>query len=410
MWNEKLLNIKKDPFLIIAFVLFGLVPLSSQKVEAIITALFIILSITHSIINRNKKGLNKKYYYLINASLFFVLLITLKDGIDIDTYKKLEQMFSLLIFPIVFFLLTKEGEKKNKALFELWKSFFVLSTFILTLICFFLISNYSNTRYPNLDANFFQNAIIDSSYFSRHPAYIAIYLNISIIICLSWILKSTVKKNIVIYSFLLLIFLTLLLMFSVKMAIIALVISCSVLLFLSLSFKKFFFKTLLFLLIPITLFVLLAPKKYNRFSELFKTEILNEKTEYNSIFIHKKTIICAAKIFKKNLLFGVGIENSNKLINKCVRDVYKHNPNVIYNSHNQYLSYSLHGGIIGLFFLCLVIYFGLSNTLLKEHVLFVLLLYFSVIFLTENVLERQSGLILFAFFINIIPNIISRKQ
>ncbi|QOD59675.1 O-antigen ligase family protein [Polaribacter haliotis] len=400
-----ILCLKKDFLLIVAFILFGLIPLTSFRLESIFTFIFFLILMFHAIINRKKKGLKNKWLFVLNASLFFVLLISLIDGVNVLTYKKLEQMASLLIFPIFFYFLSKEGSDKNKELFKLWKSVFVISTFILTLICFYLISQYSNPRYPNLDSNFFKNAIIHSQYFSRHPAYISIYLNISILISLDRIIRT---ENKIISSLMLATFLLLLFLFSVKMAIIALFLSIIIFLFFTLNLKLFF-KRASFLLIPIILFIAFAPPKFNRFSNLFKTEVFNQNTQYNSIFIHKQTIISAIKIFKDNLLFGVGIEKSNMLVNNSVREVFKHNPNVVYNSHNQYLSYGLHAGLLGLIVLCLVIYFALRNSFSSDRVMFAILLYFSIIFLTENVLERQSGLILFAFLINIVPNLRTEK-
>jgi len=402
------LSFKDDFLLIISFVLFGLIPLTSQKLEVIVTLFFFTLLSIHLILSRKKKGLKNKLFFVLNASLFFVLLITLFDGFDLLAYKKLEQMVSLLIFPLFFYLLSKEGSNKNKELFKLWKYVFVFATFILVIISFYLISNYSNSRYPKLDSNFFQNAIIDSTYFSRDPAYISIYLNISILICLSFIIDSNSRKYKFIFSCLGLVFIVLVFMLSVKIAIIGLIISSIVLLFIKLNFKSFF-KNLLFIIIPIGLFIFFAPNNINRFSKLFNSRVLNENTQYNSIFIHKQTILCSAKILKNNFLLGVGVENSNMLVNNCVREVFIHNPKVIYNSHNQYLSYGLHSGVLGILLLGFVLYFALYNSFFDNHLIFAIIIYFAIIFFTENVLERQSGLLLFAFLINIIPNMTNRN-
>ena len=142
-----------------------------------------------------------------------------------------------------------------------------------------------------------------------------------------------------------------------------------------------------------------------RFSKIFNSNVLNENTRYNSIFIHKQTILCATKIFKDNFIFGVGIENSTNNVNDCVREVFLFDKQIVYNSHNQYLSYGLHSGFLGVFVLCLALFFGLKKSLKQDSFLFTVYLYFCVVFLTENVLERQSGLLLFTFLINIIVNL-----
>lgn len=400
----KKINLKSDILLKLAFLLFGLIPLSSQKLEPIIGIFFILLILLELILNKQKKVFKTKKPYILNALLFLVLLITLKDGIGISLFKKLEQMFSLFIFPIAFYILSKEGYFKNRMFFNIWKKTFVFSTFILALICFFLISKYVNPKYLELDSNFFQNAISDDSYFSRHPAYVSIYLNVSILICVNWFFETRNKRYKALYFLIVLTLSSLLLMLSVKIAIIALIISVNVLLFLKIKSKKIFLISQL-LIISVFLIIISIPKDYNRFSKIFNSNVLNENTRYNSIFIHKQTILCATKIFKDNFIFGVGIENSTNNVNECVREVFLFDKQIVYNSHNQYLSYGLHSGFLGVFVLCLALFFGLKKSLKQDSFLFTVYLYFCVVFLTENVLERQSGLLLFTFLINIIVNL-----
>lgn len=397
-------SLNSDNLIKFAFLLFGLIPLSSQKIEPKIAVLFILLIVIGLIVKKTKTITKNRKYFFLNASLFLVLLITLKDGINILTYKKLEQMFSLLIFPIVFFMLSKKGHEKNREFFNIWKKVFVFSSFVLTIICFYLISKYNNPKYLELDSNFFMNAIQDHSYFSRHPAYISIYLNFSILICVNWIVETRNKIYKLYYFLIILIFASLLLMFSVKIAIISLIFSLIVYLFLKIKSKKRFLITL-FSILLIFLAIVTLPEKFNRFSKIFDTNVLNKNTRYNSVFVHKQTILCSIKIFKDNFILGVGLENATNNVNDCVREIFKFDKEIIYNSHNQYLSYGLHAGFLGVFFLTLTLYKALRISLKNETVLFIFLLYFCVIFLTENALERQSGLLLFAFLLNIIPNI-----
>lgn len=398
------INLKSDRILKTAFLLFGLIPLSSQKLEPIIVIFFILLILLELITNKEIKAYKRNNIYILNASLFLVLLITLKDGIDTSTLKKLEQMFSLLIFPVAFFVLSKKSFIKNKLFFDIWKKVFVFSTFILSIICFFLISKYANPKYLELDSNFFKNAITDNSYFSRHPTYISIYLNVSILICSNWILETRNKKKKSLYFFVILILGSLLIMLSVKMAIIAIIVSLNVLFFLKIKSKNKIIITQ-FLIVTVFFIIIYLPGKYNRFTEVFNSNVLNENTRYNSIFVRKQTILCSTKIFKNNFITGIGIENATENVNDCVREIFEFDKQIIYNSHNQYLSYGLHAGFFGFFLLCLSLYLALRNSFFDENILFVSLLCFCIIFLTENVLERQSGLVLFSFLLNVIPNL-----
>jgi O-antigen ligase len=393
----------KINLLFIAFLIFALIPLSSQRMEVIISIIFVLLLLLHSYSIRKNNRKKIKKTFILNSLLFFVLMLTLLDGIDVRTFKKIEQMFSLCIVPLIFYLISKEELSKLKNAFELWKKVFVISTFILAIVCLSIFLNYSNPKYPNLDSNFFRNAIQDSSYFSRHPIYISIFLNVaSIIVVESFFRHKTIGKRIL-QVFFFIVFMTLLFLLSTKMAIISLLFCLIILLYFNLK-KKLFFMVTALVFASFFLYLLSSPNKLNRFSKLFEKNILFKNERYNSIYVHKETILCSLKILKENFAFGVGIENTNKLVDSCLREKYKYNPSVLYNSHNQYLSFGLHSGFLALVLLLIIIANALKKSYqLQNKFLFILVIYFSIIFLTENVLERQTGIILFAFILNLIP-------
>jgi O-antigen ligase len=397
------LNFKSEFFLATAFSLFGIIPLVPSKAIPTLTGFALLLIIIHSL--KLKKIKSKKSLFLLNSSLFLILLITLKDNFNFLTLKKLEQMCSLLIFPLVFYFFQREDNYKIWLGFELWKKIFMFSSVLYVFVCFYLAYKYINPKYPNFDANFFRQAILESTYFSRDPVYISLYLNIAIFFCIDFFLRA-VKP---IYKFLHILFIFILLslvfVLQVKMAIIALVVCVTILLFLQLELRKFLITTFIIVILPLILVTQSNSMKFNRFSELFSTNSLSENTQYNSVFVHKQTIICALEVFKSHFFLGVGLENSNSYLDSCVRSIYKHNKDVVYNSHNQYLSYALHSGILGFILIIIVLFIALKQSFKNDYFLFVILLYFCISFFTENILERQPGLILFAFLLNITPNI-----
>ena len=108
--------------------------------------------------------------------------------------------------------------------------------------------------------------------------------------------------------------LLLVIVLQVKMAIIAFVICVTVLLFLKLKLRKFLITIFIIVVLPLILVTQSNSMKFNRFSELFSTNSLSENTQYNSIFVHKQTIICSLEVFKSNFFSGVGLENSNSYV------------------------------------------------------------------------------------------------
>lgn len=384
-----------------AFCLFGIIPITSERIEAFVAILFCGIVLIDGLISINLNKLTKpNRLFVFNGLLFLVLLITLFDGVDILALKKLEQMFSLLVFPVTSYFLCFQTKVKTKVLFELWKKVFFTATVVFSFIAFYLISQYSNPRYPNFDSNFFQNAIIDNSYFTRHPAYVSIFICVAILIGFSWVFKSRKRRGIILPS--LFVLFLLLIMLSVKIALISITLSLAAYLYFCLKKGQFIIGALLTAII-ISGFVLYAPNKYNRFSKLFDSNVLNENTQYNSVLVHKLTILCAYELFKDNMLMGVGVENAKANVDSCVRKKYSHNPEVVYNSHNQYLGYALYSGVFGLGSLLVVLLMAVIKSYKYNKLLFVLILLYCVFFLTENVLERQSGIVLFAFLLNMVP-------
>ncbi|MFC4268200.1 O-antigen ligase family protein [Polaribacter marinivivus] len=396
---------KNSFFAVIAFLLFGLIPLTSQKLEAVFVAIFIFLLIVQNFFNVNEEKKEVKFY-TINTLLFLVLLFTFFDGFDYLAYKKLEQLVSLLIFPIIFYLLSNQKRNEVNKLFKIWQYTFLGSTLLLVFVVYYLVYNYSNPRYPNFDSNLFKAALSDSSFFSRDPAYISMFMNVAILICLDFLNKASKKINKV-YLFLIIIFLLIpIFLFSSKIAILGLV-TCSII-YIIISFKKERLPIIISLCLLFFTTIFLLPSKLNRFTDLFSNNILKRNVEYNSTFVHKETIKCSYDIFKSNFLFGVGLENTNTSVNNCVRKTFTYNEGVIYNPHNQYLGFALHSGILALLIFIYVIYNGLRLSYKNNKFLFLTVVYFCVFFFTENVLERQSGLVLFCFLFNTIPLIKSK--
>jgi O-antigen ligase len=71
-----------------------------------------------------------------------------------------------------------------------------------------------------------------------------------------------------------------------------------------------------------------------------------------------------------------------------------------YNPHNQYLQIGVELGVAGLLFLLILLaYFFVVSVKNKNFMLFVLLFTFSLNFFMESMLQRQSGIIFFTFWV-----------
>ena len=159
---------------------------------------------------------------------------------------------------------------------------------------------------------------------------------------------------------------------------------------------------LLLVLAGIVFFVKIVPKyqNENRFNEL-TSNTLNEKPE-SSISIRYRVYQCVVEKISENPFFGYGLGSVKSHLDPCYIskniDLSKKN----YNSHNQFFSVVLTAGFIGLAIYLFSIYKIYKILNQKKSILGIALFTFFLLnFLTENVIEREHGVLVYSFFISL---------
>ena len=165
------------------------------------------------------------------------------------------------------------------------------------------------------------------------------------------------------------------------------------------EYKKYFKYNLLIVFGLILIFSLI-PTTRNRFLELSKVEktAVDESSSSNIRFtIYKNSYY----LVKDAPFFGYGIGDYQHELNQSYRNNAPFLLDKVYNSHNQYLGFLLIGGIV----LLLAFLFYFSNKFIvayqtKNTLLIIVLVFYGIVMLFENILERENGVIFFALFIN----------
>jgi O-antigen ligase len=122
---------------------------------------------------------------------------------------------------------------------------------------------------------------------------------------------------------------------------------------------------------------------------------------HNSTNLRAGTYYCAASLLKQNWLFGLGTGNVQANLNNCYKsngfsDVLYLNE---YNTHNEYLNVWLNTGFVGFVLFLMSLTIPLLIAIKEGNKLYVaFLILLMLVFLTENILERQKGIIFYAFF------------
>lgn len=392
--------LKKDKLIRYVIFLFAFFPLIPNNLKG----LPVILLFLAVIISDFKKEVNWKWL-LINSSLFLVYLFSLvytenlKEGLT-----KLETGLSILILPIIFYGFLAKFNFDQSLKIKFFK-FFIVSTFIFSVISFVFIGTDNTTIYfSDWFTDKFRVIITEMPLIGQHPIYASIFLAISVVFYITLIKLKAFSTNFGnVYVLFLVINLILLFCLASKGVIIGLFIVC----FLDAikNFKKV--KTVLvFLIMAVVVF------SFNRrFQELFRADSYTIINENFSTSIRVGVYKCAFKIIEEEFLFGYGIGDSQRALNLC----YANKSNVLlknrFNSHNQYLDVIIKTGFIGFLFFIYFLYKNFQKAFRgRNNIVVLILMFYCVLFLTENILVRQSGVILFFFLISFLNHNIAKIE
>jgi O-antigen ligase len=180
-------------------------------------------------------------------------------------------------------------------------------------------------------------------------------------------------------------------------------------------------KKMVLIMLPITLIlaslVYQLPIVKNRISVIIKTtsfdlDVIKTKNRFaltkntleHRILINHLSI----REIKKNLPFGVGTGDFQEVLNNQYKKVgFKFGMEKSLNNHNQYLEEFLKTGVLGGFIFIILISLLWKEGLINNNFGLIFILFFSVGCLAESYLNRQHGVVIFAFFI---PFFLNQKR
>lgn len=382
-------------------IITGLFPILPFKIKGIVGLFFIVIVLFS--LKKRKPEIN--YLFLLNASLFVLYFISLtysdnfKEGIS-----KLETTLSLFIFPIGFLLLIANKKAINNIVEygNIFKYTFIASSFLLSILIFMLSFNYGDYITQKVNINRFVYDLSEGFLWMKdHPIYLSIYLSISLFLIAE--LFNQAKRKYQIMLLLVGIFeVIVVFILSRKGVIISLLLSFLIFSLMKIKNKK---KVLLYFFIFMTAILFLGqnyfPDTAKRFREVLDTKSYDEVVSYSSTSIRHGIYKCSFEKIKESWLFGYGIGGVGEELREC----YKDKSEVLYignfNSHNQYLGIILRVGVFGLLLFIMSIILNLIFLYnRKDYSAFSIILLLVFVMLTENILDRQNGVILFSLLIN----------
>lgn len=355
------------------------------KVKRILKSIFRQIIIAFSII-----------YFLYILGIFYSSQLMGEDG----AWFNLEVKMSLLVFPLLFSTIDYSflNSKLHKKILQTFVLGCLISGILLINNAFFQYFNSSDIQafyYRNLSA-------------SHHPSYLALYFSFAIIILLDWVLKKR-EKNIfkfIIAFFLILNFQVFIVLLSSKAGIIGLVLSY----LMALVFYLFWQKKKKNALIVITSVLLVffitnlaSPQTYQRFfsaGNAIDNTVKDESVKDEGSVARMQVWKSALEVISKNPIIGVGTGD----VIKTLLIKYEENEVVVaidkeLNPHNQYLQTYIAIGIVGFLVLVLMLLWPAIAAIKKRQFLYLIfIVVFAFHLLVESMLERQAGVVYYAFF------------
>lgn len=409
-----MLKIDKDKIHIFILCFLACFPLLNMKIANGTVIVLFIFSVLFASNNHKKWTANgiTNLAFLIMPFIYILIHCLLIDQSK-EAHFYLEKSLSLGVFPIIFFLLPLD-KKKFDLMFKIWTGCSILvSVWGLCNTMALLNANVGINKFWQSYREMFNDPsfshLLRSNFenFTKiHPTYASMFLGIGFIYIFNLIIiqKISNKKYLLFYVFILVMIFGLQLIVAARTPLIAtLLITIGIYTIHNRKNKKIYLFHALATII-VTSLVILVPSINSRFKEvnLNNTYTPNVNNQ-NSLNIRAGIYKCSFEIIKNNCVLGVGPGKLQTKLNECYfgisKEVYERQN---YNTHNQILDYWAAMGVLApilliLFFGRIIINFHDSA---NNYLILGLIFLFLICMLTENILNRQNGVIPFALFMS----------
>lgn len=383
---------KKNNIVFYLSYLFILFPLIPNRIKGLPVIILLVTSIIVFIKNKTKKYPYKKVLLLSSLYLMYLISLIYTDNLkNID--KVLSTRLSLLVVPIAFgFLYQKVKEITHKNIISLIKVNSIVTTIYSILILSYLWYLGVFNDAINIESAL---AYITNEMWliNQHPIYASFFIGISILLTLYYIAHERENKWCVLGVIIMVITLFVLTRKSVLIALFFSIVSW----FLLYKKRKTIKRYIIAFFAVIMLVFVFSKTVSGRFYELINKETYVGLNEENSTSLRYNIYVCSIKSILRSPFLGYGVGDVKQELNKCYNELSI--DMVYYNSHNQYISFYLGTGVFGFVLLWFIMLKKIFLAIKKKKVLLLTLsIFFTVLMLFENILERQSGVILFSFY------------
>lgn len=389
--------------IVVALVSIGLLPMLPNKLKPLPVVLLVIGAIV-SLFNKATSDIDKLHwkYPLLFSAIFIVYGISYLWTEDLDVAgRRMETGMSLFLVPWAFYFIFNKT-KLQVSLISTMQFLFFISSLIygLVIVCFFYKVGYYTGEHDLQFTLSYLDGMLPG--YSQHAIYASLILSIGLIIVpYEWKRSEMWKKTLFTIGSIFLLYLIFLLFR--KGVIIGLILSYSSIWVVKRKELSKYFVILCGLMLLVFTFIF-KQQVMDKLDELFSPKTFEIVDVKNSTSMRFAVYNCSISIISENPFLGQGIGDGYVTIENCLKDQYQvefQDDKLRKNSHNQYLGIWLYTGIVGLilFVMQLVVYFRKAVRIKTIFLPIAMLL--SIVMFTENILDRQTGVLLFTLFLNL---------
>lgn len=344
-----------------------------------LSALFVSILVLAILFERQQ--LNFRFSTNAILTITFFIYLILREVFDVNPKKGFD--FIIRLSPILLLSLTLAFYRfKNRQVQFLSKFLMLIHYLFFASALLYGLSTYLIDFNKGITQDFSYYQWLVPIKFKFHPPYWGLFITLSLIV----VIMNKEIKNVNKYVF----------------------IGTSVLFLILLSSRVAFFSALLIFLIHLTFKA--SIRKVNKviliisiliisFSSILFSPYLSKKIKSNEGFVKRELLWTSSfEAIKDHKLFGHSFSQTQIAIKKY--NDRQHAKNTNYDPHNQFIFFAVSIGMIGLALFLLTLfchqYYHLGSYL------FLIVIVLS--FMTESVINRQMGVIMYALFLNLIFN------
>ena len=360
----------------------------------------------HTLIHLKKDcltALGNKTVWII-SSIFFLSLFTIfySDYIA-EGFNDVEHQLGILLFPICLSVTNLDLEKYK---FSLLKIFAITCTITIVYLYIhaFLVIHYFHFSLLTIFYKSFINQNF-SAPIELHSTYLSMYVALSISIFLFLFFKKPGLKNTkyILFSAVLLAGLIQLSSRSVFIAMCLIIIIAIPVLLLHGKERLHFSIVSLVVFIVIVSAITNIDSLRKRYvndleDDLSETAVTPDLTE-----TRMKRWVLELDVIRQSPWIGYGNGSEKQVLkNKYFKEKFYRSYLIELNAHNQYFSFLINSGMIGLLLYLYILFFGFSKAIKRrDFLLLSFLILITVVSVSENILDVNKGIFFYSFFFSL---------